>query len=363
LTGPAAGPPGDGGEPVRSNPDALQRPEPTAGADGHPSSPDAAERGASGPPGISTFSLEGRSAPALYLIGWVGSLMGLALLFVWFLAAGPAQSPGAALLGTAGLALLAIGLVAAAGSQAIERSRVADLAYRGPSPVLTFAAVISLTLLLVVVVIAPLAALGLDLASPLAALVSMILTTIVYIGVVRLLVVGTGALDWRAMGMGMPLGRAVRDLLVGAVWAVPVLLGTGLVAAILSVFLATPPAVLPPAPDALGIAANVVTAVILAPIGEELFFRGFATTAWARTIGRNPAIVRGAVFFAIAHIVTVAAGSFQEGLEQAVFASVVRIPVGLALGWIFLSRRSLPAAIGLHAGFNGLGVLALYTAS
>ena len=35
------------------------------------------------------------------------------------------------------------------------------------------------------------------------------------------------------------------------------------------------------------------------------------------------------------------------------------LPVGLALGWVFLSRKSLYAAIGLHAAFNAIQVLAL----
>jgi membrane protease YdiL (CAAX protease family) len=37
--------------------------------------------------------------------------------------------------------------------------------------------------------------------------------------------------------------------------------------------------------------------------------------------------------------------------------------VGIALGWVFLSRRSLYAAIGLHAAFNALQVLALFLAA
>ena len=46
-----------------------------------------------------------------------------------------------------GLVVLALGLVAAAGSQAVERGRRAELAYRGPSPVLAFVVVVALTLL------------------------------------------------------------------------------------------------------------------------------------------------------------------------------------------------------------------------
>ncbi len=34
----------------------------------------------------------------------------------------------------------------------------------------------------------------------------------------------------------------------------------------------------------------------------------------------------------------------------------------MTLGWLFLSRRSLYAAIGLHGAFNGIQVLLLYVA-
>ena len=99
---------------------------------------------------------------------------------------------------------------------------------------------------------------------------------------------------------------------------------------------------------------------MLAPIGEELFFRGFATTAWARVWGARQAIARGAVFFALAHVVTLFDASFGTGAQRAVFSFVALLPVGVALGWVFLSRRSVYAAIGLHAAFNALQVIALF---
>jgi membrane protease YdiL (CAAX protease family) len=311
-------------------------------------------------PRPTTFSLEGRSAPALYLIGWLGTVMGLGVLAVSLLAAGSAASPWLFL---GGLVVLAVGLVAAGGSQAVERSRRTDLAYRGPSPVLAFLAVIALTLVAIVLVLAPLAAAGLDARSPLATTLSLVITTALYVGVVRLLVVGPGALGWEDMGLRLPASAAVRDLLVGAVLAVPVLGVTLVLGGLLARFIEPAPSPLPESTDALGLAANLASAAILAPVGEELFFRGFATTAWARAIGAGPAIVRGALFFAIAHVVTLFDVSFATGAQRALFAFVALLPVGLTLGWVFLSRRSLYAAIGLHAAFNALQVLAVFAAS
>jgi membrane protease YdiL (CAAX protease family) len=306
------------------------------------------------------FSLEGRRVPALYLIGWVGSVMGLAVLLVSFMASDPGVARWVFL---AGLVVLALGLVAAAGSQAVERSGRMDLAYRGPSPVLAFIVVFAFTLLAVLVVLAPLAALGMDPTSPAATTISLLLTTMAYVVVVRVLVVGPGSLTWAEMGVVRPDAAAIRDLLLGAVLALPVLIVTIVLGAILGSFLERTPSPLPVPGDGVGLLFNLLSAMILAPIGEELFFRGFATTAWARSLGRAwPAIIRGAVFFSFAHVLTLFDASFATGLERAAFSFVALLPVSVTLGWLFLSRRSLYAAVGLHGAFNGIQVLLLFVA-
>ena len=99
---------------------------------------------------------------------------------------------------------------------------------------------------------------------------------------------------------------------------------------------------------------TVPTGAIVAPIGEELLFRAFATTAWARSIGDRRALVRGALFFAVVHILTISGGSAGEALGLAVVGFASRIPVALMLGWLFLQRKSIWAPIGLHATFNAI---------
>jgi membrane protease YdiL (CAAX protease family) len=310
---------------------------------------------------LSTFSLEGRRVPALYVIGWVGSVMGLAVLLVSFMAGG---SGAARWLFLAGLLVLGIGLVAAAGSQAIERSRRLDLPYRGPSPVLAFVVAIALTLVAIVVVLAPLSALGLDPTAPLATTISLLLTTLAYVAVIRLLVVGPGALTWAEMGVRPPDARAVRDLLYGAVFAIPVVVVTLALSLVLGSFLERSPSPLPESGSSLGLLFNLLSASVLAPIGEELFFRGFATTAWARALGSAwPAIARGAAFFAFAHVLTLFDASFAVGAQRAVFSFIALLPPGIALGWLFLARRSLYASIGLHGAFNGIQVVLAFLAA
>ena len=119
-----------------------------------------------------------------------------------------------------------------------------------------------------------------------------------------------------------------------------------------------PESPLPPADSGLGLLANLIAAVVVAPIGEELFYRGFATTAWVRGMGANAGIVRGALFFAIVHVLTIGGTGFSEAIGGALVGFAGRLPVALALGWIFVRRRSLYAAIGMHAVFNAVLVVA-----
>ena len=315
----------------------------------HPPSGDAPRQ----PLGLTAFTLDGRAAPALFLVGWLASLVGLGATVV---ATGASGLAGVVLF-AGGTALLTIGLVAAAGSQAIERRAAGVTTYAGPSPVLVFAASVTSTLFLLSVVGSILIRLGLDPEAPAFTLVGSLIIFLTYVGLVRFLVVGTGALSWRDLGFRAGNKGFVEDAAWGLALAVPVLAVTGIVAAVLSTFLPLPDPILPPATDPGGIALNLLVAAVIAPIGEELFFRGFATTAWSRLYGARRALVQGAIFFAIAHVLTLSAADPVQGLQLALFASLVRLPVALALGWVFLQRRSLVAPIFLHAAYNGIPII------
>ena len=60
----------------------------------------------------------------------------------------------------------------------------------------------------------------------------------------------------------------------------------------------------------------VLAAAIIIPIGEELFYRGFALTAWMRDLGERTALILATVFFAVVHIVNIDAATFGQGLAQ-----------------------------------------------
>lgn len=327
------------------------------GTSGAPGSPDDGPGAGQSrrPLGLTVFTLEGRAAPALFLVGWLASLVGFGATIV---SIGASGLPGVILFAV-GTALLTIGLVAAAGSQAIERRAAGVTTYAGPSPVLVFAASVAATLFVSALVGSFLIRVGVTPDSPVLILVSSLIIFGTYLGLVRFLVVGTGSLSWREMGFRASRKGFVEDAAWGLALAVPVLTVTGILAAILSTFLPLPPPILPPATDPVGIALNLVVAAVIAPIGEEILFRGFATTAWARVYGTRRALVQGAVFFALAHILTLGGDDMGNAFRLAVFISVVRLPVALALGWVFLQRRSLVAPIFLHAAYNGIPIILL----
>jgi membrane protease YdiL (CAAX protease family) len=288
----------------------------------------------------------------LFVVGWLATLLGLGAIFVALLAGGSAW---AAVLLAVGLALLSIGLVAGAGAQGIERRSRAVERYTGPSPILVFAASVPVSLLAVVVVGIPLAIVGVAVDGPVGRLASVAVQAVVYVGLIRLLVVDTGALKWAEMGVRRLDRRAFGDLASGALWAGPVILATIPVAAILSQILpVTPVSPLPPTGEAFGFAVHLVAGAIIAPVGEELLFRAFATTAWARSLGERRALIRGALFFALVHVLTIGGANAGEAISLALVGFASRIPVALGLGWLFLKRRSIWAPIGLHATFNAI---------
>lgn len=319
---------------------------------GSPGEPGGADAGDGDRPpgprlGTGTFTIEGRAAPGLFVLGWLASLLGLGVTFVGWQAA--ASGPGLVVL-VAGLVLLTVGLVAGGGSQAIERRRRGE-PYQGPSPVLVFAAAVALATLLTIAIGAPLSALGIEASRPVGELILVSLQFVAYVGLVALLVVGSGALSWR--DMGFRARDVAAELGWGAVLAAPVILVSILISAILvAVLRVTPEGPLPPTGAASGLILHLVAGALIAPVGEELLFRGVATTAWVRSLGVRAGILRAALFFALAHVLTIGGASFGEAAALAFVGFATRLPVALVLGWVYVRRASIWAPIGLHAAFN-----------
>lgn len=303
-------------------------------------------------PGAGTFTIDGRAAPALFVVGWLATVLGLGILAI-----GVSSGPGgpAIVLSLVGLVLTSVGLVAGAGSQGIERRARARAAYRGPSPVLVFAASVPISLMAIVMLTVPISLVGLAVDGPVGRFASVAAQAVIYIGLVRLLVVDAGALSWGEMGLRRPDAAAIRELGRGAAWALPVIAATLPLAVLLRFLLPVmPQSPLPPTGETAGFLIQLVAGAVIAPVGEEILFRGLATTAWVRSHGVRRGLIRGALFFAVVHVLTISGSSASEAASLALVGFATRIPVALALGWLFVRSRSIWVPIGLHATFNAI---------
>jgi membrane protease YdiL (CAAX protease family) len=334
LTGPSQDPDDDDGSDRR-----LDDPPAPAPPPGDPALPR---------PGLSTFTIEGRAAPGLFVVGWIATVLGVGAVVAAILAG---NAPAVLVVG---LVLLSIGLVAGAGSQAIER-RARGAAFPGPSPLLVFAATIPVSYLVAIAVGAVLEGIGADAPRAAADLLIVAIQALVTIGLVALLVAGAGGVSWREMGWHGGAARVGGELAWGAVFAGPVIAVTIVVTGILvAIFGVTPDSPLPPTGEMAGLILHLIAGAVIAPLSEEILFRGVATTAWVRAYGLTSGIVRGAIFFALAHVLLLGGRTVAEALAIAFVAFAGRLPVALVLGWVYARRGSLWAPIGLHAAFNGI---------
>jgi membrane protease YdiL (CAAX protease family) len=88
-------------------------------------------------------------------------------------------------------------------------------------------------------------------------------------------------------------------------------------------------------------AANVVLFALVAPVVEELTFRGLGQSLLA-FVGRWPSIVLVGIAFGIAH-----------GLLEAL---LVLVPFGIALAWLRDRTQSVYPGMIVHALFNGIAL-------
>lgn len=316
-------------------------------------------------PGL--LQLAGREAPALYVIGLLFSVVGVSALVAGIAGAG---------VGLAIIALVVIGVggIALSGASALQRRVDTPVAgWRGPGPLAIFWTTIPWALLAQLLVAALLTAVGAaaTLSTPLGTLALAAASNLATILIIGLVVIGSGAVRWRDLLVATPAaspstlptpdrrGGLVGDLFWGAALALPILSAAGLFAAlVMSATGVQAPVVLPPSVNPVDLAANALTAGLIAPIGEELLYRGVIAQAWARQSSARRAILFSAIVFAFAHTLTVGGTSVGDAASVAAVALLVRLPLGIALGWLWIRRRSLVAAIALHATYN-LAIVAL----
>jgi len=94
---------------------------------------------------------------------------------------------------------------------------------------------------------------------------------------------------------------------------------------------------------------SVVVTCVLAPVVEEMLFRGVVLRGFLQRYARWEAILLSAILFGFAHL----------NLYQFVAAFIL----GVFAGWLYERSRSLIPCIGLHAAYNSALVVLEWTQS
>ncbi|HET6745886.1 MAG TPA: type II CAAX endopeptidase family protein [Candidatus Limnocylindria bacterium] len=247
--------------------------------------------------------------------------------------------------------LLGIGLHI--GRSLVAREALALDRYRGPSLiVLLMLAIVAANFASLSVVNDALALTEGRAPSIYGSLVILTITQAAMLGVAAIFVAAPRALEGLSL---LPAKGLFRSMGLGLLLAIPAWIGAQLLAVIVARLLEL--AGLRPDEGIAEVAINLVDPVVLAialvivaPVAEEIFFRGIVYNAWLREYGPRRALMGSAILFALIH------GS--------IFVLVPIFALGVALAVVYRGTGSLPAAIAMHAGFNGitlcLGLLVRY---
>jgi membrane protease YdiL (CAAX protease family) len=324
------------------------------------------------PPALNDAGVRGRTRPLFEELppgppAWPGWLA-LGLAVVALLVAGAiswaardrglsttdALVAGACLLGSGGLLLVGLVWIPLAGI--LRRRVLPENRYRGGS-------VIALLLLAIIggaILSAPvlLALANWDanlLQAPPPALLTfeLLVTPLSFLAVLVVFVALPRALPGLRLWRGW---RSVAQLAVGAALGVATWIAIGLAAAAIESLLSRLGINLEGQQEVVGLATKVnpvvavLTIAILAPIAEELFFRGLAFNAWEREYGTRRAVFGSSLLFSVAHI--------PGG--GGVAAVVIIFALGLILALVFARTRTIATTIGLHAFFNLATLVVLF---
>ena len=308
----------------------------------------------SGAPGSTIFSLD-RPGAGLYAAAWFFAFASIALLGIGILADSPTAR---AVLVLGGFLALVACFGAAGGYQVIARAGRPPGAYRGPSPLIAFGLAVGLSSVLAVVLdVVPILALT----SAPGFLLALAFVLVGYLLTITLLVVRTGALAWPdLLRLAAQPRRRVIDFVAGAVSGLVVVLPLAVLGGLLASAVGVSASAgdrlpdLSTAPSAMVVALGVV---LVAPLGEELFFRGFAQSAWWADLGAGRALRRSAVFFAFVHVFNATGVTFRDAAGGALVQFVVILPLAFLLGLLY-ERRGLAGSLGAHMAYNA-GVLGL----
>jgi membrane protease YdiL (CAAX protease family) len=252
------------------------------------------------------------------------------------------RSPLADGVAIGGLAII-VGLAMHVARAIVVREPLLEGRYRGPS-------VIALLVLAIIAANAASVSVANDVLavtqgrppSTFGALVLLTITQAALLAVAGLFVAAPRALAGLRF---VPESGLARSVGLGVLLAVPAWIGAQLLALITAGLLQL--VGLRPeegvAEAAIGLVDPIVLAIalmVVAPVAEEIFFRGIVYNAWLREFGVRRAVIGSAALFALIH------GS--------IFVIPAIFGLGIALALLYRRTRSLPASVAMHATFNGI---------
>ena len=104
---------------------------------------------------------------------------------------------------------------------------------------------------------------------------------------------------------------------------------------------------------AIGSALTIVYAIVIAPIGEELFFRGVLFRSLRDRYGFWVGAVGSAIGFGLIHFI-------PGSVVDAVLLMIVMFFTGLALCFIYERRGTIVVPIAAHMTFNVIGIVLIF---
>ena len=165
--------------------------------------------------------------------------------------------------------------------------------------------------------------------------------------------------EWRQAMVLPPSVRGVRDLLFGAIAGAILVPAVGLVSVAIEAVLreavghqVTAPEQVAPGLSPFAAGALILLAVVVAPVSEELFFRGVLFRTVRDRHGFWPAALASAIPFGIVHYVPAPA-------VDALVLQLTMVATGIGLAWIYERRGTVVGPMAAHIVFNVVGVVAI----
>lgn len=139
----------------------------------------------------------------------------------------------------------------------------------------------------------------------------------------------------------------------GAIVYPTIVIGVGILVSLLLEAIAgqevSAPRQIPAHPSAVGVAVSIAYAVVIAPIHEELFFRGILFRSLRDRYGFGMGAVGSGAAFGLIHYVP---GPWYSSL----LLISVMVVTGMALAYLYERRGNIVASVVAHATFNVIGL-------